>query len=202
MSIAAGESILAAAKTQLGIPYGFGAKEWNVRLDCSGLTAGACLHGPGIVIVAGSGPQYQQALGGYVSGPWQLGDILYFITDGTRSNPGHCGIYAGNNQMIDAPHTGSFVRYDNIWLDYVGATRPANVIPEPLPPPQLTEDDMSVITTNPNNQGKILLNTNDGTYKGFSNPGVYNYFLNTVKLQEVPPPDTATFSKLTQTGTI
>ena len=38
----------------------------------------------------------------------------------------HVGMYVGHGQMVDAPHTGAFVRVEPVWLsDYVGATRPA-----------------------------------------------------------------------------
>lgn len=35
------------------------------------------------------------------------------------------GIYVGNGMMVDAPHTGAFVRLESYhWTDYLGATRP------------------------------------------------------------------------------
>jgi cell wall-associated NlpC family hydrolase len=37
----------------------------------------------------------------------------------------HVGIYAGSGQMIDAPYTGTVVRYDSIfWGDLIGGGRP------------------------------------------------------------------------------
>ena len=41
----------------------------------------------------------------------QPGDLLFFAgSDGTAASPGHVGIYVGNGQMIDAPHTGTTVQ--------------------------------------------------------------------------------------------
>jgi peptidoglycan DL-endopeptidase CwlO len=41
------------------------------------------------------------------------------------SDPHHVGMYAGGGQMIDAPFTGTVVRYDSIfWGDLLGGGRP------------------------------------------------------------------------------
>jgi peptidoglycan DL-endopeptidase CwlO len=38
------------------------------------------------------------------------GDLVFFAgSDGSASSPGHVGIYLGNGEMIDAPHTGTTV---------------------------------------------------------------------------------------------
>jgi peptidoglycan DL-endopeptidase CwlO len=40
----------------------------------------------------------------------QPGDLIFFAgSDGTASSPGHVGIYVGDGEMIDAPHTGTSV---------------------------------------------------------------------------------------------
>jgi hypothetical protein len=59
----------------------------------------------------------------------QPGDLVFFIgSDGTRKSPGHVGIYIGDGFIVDAPHTGSFVRIDSLnerklANQYVGARR-------------------------------------------------------------------------------
>ena len=59
----------------------------------------------------------------------QPGDLVFFIgSDGTRKAPGHVGIYVGDGYIIDAPHTGAFVRIDSLsdrWFanNYVAAKR-------------------------------------------------------------------------------
>jgi cell wall-associated NlpC family hydrolase len=41
----------------------------------------------------------------------QPGDLVFFAgSDGTAGSPGHVGIYIGNGEMIDAPHTGTSVQ--------------------------------------------------------------------------------------------
>ncbi len=52
----------------------------------------------------------------------QPGDLVFF------DNLNHVGIYIGANEFVDAPHTGAFVRIDNLsdgWYAarYVGAQR-------------------------------------------------------------------------------
>jgi hypothetical protein len=52
----------------------------------------------------------------------QPGDLVFF------NKLDHVGIYVGNGQFIDAPHTGAFVRVDNLggaWYtaNYDGAKR-------------------------------------------------------------------------------
>ena len=55
--------------------------------------------------------------------------VVFFTgSDGTRKEPGHVGIYVGDGYLIDAPHTGSFVRIDSLderWFadNYVAAKR-------------------------------------------------------------------------------
>ena len=47
---------------------------------------------------------------------------------------------------------------------------------------------MPVITTNPNNQGKILLDTSTGHFYGFSSPETLAYWQNTLKVPVAAPP--------------
>ncbi|MGH9058742.1 MAG: C40 family peptidase, partial [Acidimicrobiales bacterium] len=52
------------------------------------------------------------------------GDLVFFGS--STSDVTHVGIYVGGGDMIDAPHTGAFVRREPYrWSDYLGATRPA-----------------------------------------------------------------------------
>ena len=45
----------------------------------------------------------------------QPGDLVFFPgSDGTAASPGHVGIYIGNGEMIDAPHTGTDVRVEPV----------------------------------------------------------------------------------------
>ena len=109
---------VAAAKSQVGVPYvKFMAKE-GVGFDCSGLTtyawqqAGVSLPHQSRAQFA-QGPQIPTA---YI----EPGDLVYF------HNPiSHVGIYIGGGMMVDAPGVGRTVRYAAVtWDKVVGVTRP------------------------------------------------------------------------------
>ncbi len=82
----------------------------------------------GVTLPHNSAAQYASA-GAHIPDPSQLlpGDLVYFAHD--TSDPAtvhHVGIYIGNGQMIEAPHTGALVRIANAFrADYIGATRPS-----------------------------------------------------------------------------
>ena len=108
------------AATQLGKPYqwgGCGPDAW----DCSCLVqhayaaAGVSLPRNTTEQYATSGPHVDQ-------GALEPGDLVFF---GTTANVHHVGLYVGDGQMLDAPHTGTVVRVEPLDPDYLGATRPA-----------------------------------------------------------------------------
>lgn len=54
------------------------------------------------------------------------GDSVYFISGGTRSNPGHVGLYLGNGNMVEYYSTGHPARISKLrghWGTYLGARR-------------------------------------------------------------------------------
>lgn len=108
----AGE-LIDLAKTQLGVQYVYGAREWGKALDCSGFTQQAYARiGIGI-----GGDTYTQVTQGQEVGDISQakpGDLVFFTGDiGMRRN-GHVGIYLGNGQFIHAPNSRSQVRIDPI----------------------------------------------------------------------------------------
>jgi peptidoglycan DL-endopeptidase CwlO len=115
--------VIAYAKAQLGKPYVWGATGPDA-FDCSGLTMMA-YRAAGIIIPRTS--QLQWAFGKRIP-PSQVrpGDLVFFAgSDGTPTAPGHVGIVVGNHEMIDAPHRGLNVQYDNFsGTAVVGYTRP------------------------------------------------------------------------------
>src|SRR3954469_10140338 len=120
---AQGEQAVAFAKQQLGKPYEWGASGPSTY-DCSGLTM-MSWNAAGIGIDHYSVAQYGE--GTHVSRlDLRAGDLVFFAYDTSdASTIHHVGIYVGNGQMIDAPHTGANVRYDYAFRsDYIGATRP------------------------------------------------------------------------------
>jgi cell wall-associated NlpC family hydrolase len=116
---------LAYARSQIGVPYqwgGDGPAAGDQGFDCSGLTR-AAYASAGIDL-----PRTAQAQ--YDAGPHlppgsllQPGDLVFFGT--SPAHVTHVGIYAGNDQMVDAPRRGAVVRLENYrWVSYLGATRP------------------------------------------------------------------------------
>ncbi|HZC53794.1 MAG TPA: NlpC/P60 family protein [Mycobacterium sp.] len=134
-----------AALSQLGVPYSYtggnpagptlgqcvpGTDGWNdchiVGFDCSGLM----LYAWGKAGVAV--PHYTVAMWNDPAlvhigdkNRLQPGDMMMF----EGPPPGHVGLYIGNGQLIDAPHSGSVVQIESVgaaWYaqDYIGALRP------------------------------------------------------------------------------
>lgn len=97
------KKIVAAAYSQIGVPYVWGGTTPGVGLDCSGLTQ-YCHRVAGISIGRTTG---QQSSGGMqVSNP-EPGDIVCY--------PGHVGIYVGNGRMIAAPQPGEYVKEQAVY---------------------------------------------------------------------------------------
>jgi peptidoglycan DL-endopeptidase CwlO len=114
-----GEKAVAFAYAQLGKPYVWGATGPN-SFDCSGL-AQAAWASAGVGIPRTTYEQWA-ALPHISTSALEPGDLLYF--DGV----GHVAIYVGDNQIIDAPQTGSDVEKIPLagWYasTLVGAARP------------------------------------------------------------------------------
>jgi len=90
----AAEIIVAAAMSQLGVPYVWGGSTPGVGFDCSGLTQWAHAQA-GISIPRTDATQL--AAGMLVTDPLP-GDIVW--------TPGHVAIYLGGGQMVEAPQSG------------------------------------------------------------------------------------------------
>jgi cell wall-associated NlpC family hydrolase len=101
---------IAFARAQIGEPYQWGAagpSSW----DCSGLTMMAWAQA-GVPLSHFTGFQWGETSRVPLS-QLQPGDLVFFGADGPSSH--HVGLYVGNNTMINAPHEGASVRYDNIY---------------------------------------------------------------------------------------
>lgn len=104
----AGGTAIAFARSHIGDWYLWGAtgpKFW----DCSGLTLKA-FAAAGITIPRTTGDQIKAGRAVKKS-ELQPGDLVF-------PNPGHVGIYTGNNMIVHAPHTGAKVREVPLWAFY------------------------------------------------------------------------------------
>ncbi|MGW0208677.1 NlpC/P60 family protein [Streptomyces sp. NPDC003233] len=97
----------AAAQSVIGSPYVYGASGPSA-FDCSGLTSWAYAQA-GVSIPRTS--QEQATIGTRISSinDLQVGDLVFFYGD-----IHHVGLYAGNGQVLHAPHTGAVVRYESM----------------------------------------------------------------------------------------
>jgi peptidoglycan DL-endopeptidase CwlO len=110
--------VVAAARSQLGVPYVWAAASPGQAFDCSGLTLWAW-GTVGVSMGHWTVAQWN-AFPRVPFGQEQPGDLVMF-----GNPPHHVGIYVGNGQMIHAPYTGTVVQYGNAFGgDYVGAVRP------------------------------------------------------------------------------
>ena len=115
-SAGAGAAV-AYAKNQVGKPYEWGAAGPD-SYDCSGLTMASWRAG-GVSLPHSASAQYSATTHVPMSAI-QPGDLLFYGSD-----IHHVGIYVGGGTMIEAPHSGTNVRYASIYRnDLVGAGRP------------------------------------------------------------------------------
>jgi cell wall-associated NlpC family hydrolase len=115
--------IVKLARQYMGTPYAWGG-ESPKGFDCSGFAQ--YLYGKvGIRIPRTTYTQWQTGHA-VPHGQLQPGDLVFFRgSDSKGGLPGHVGVYVGNGQMIDAPHTGTDVRIESIdsFGGYMGARR-------------------------------------------------------------------------------
>ena len=93
---AVGHAIVAAAHTQLGVPYVWGGQTPGVGFDCSGLTMWA--HAQAGISIPRVDICQRNAGRPVPMGQQMPGDIAW--------TPGHVGIYIGGGMMIEAPQPG------------------------------------------------------------------------------------------------
>jgi cell wall-associated NlpC family hydrolase len=120
-----GASAVAISTHYLGVPYVWGGAVPATGFDCSGLTR-FVYEQLGVQL-----PHYAAAQFAMFPklDPSQLapGDLVFF--EPRFDGPGHVAVYAGGDQIIEAPHTGALVRYASLSgaaaaLGFLGAVRP------------------------------------------------------------------------------
>ena len=102
-----GTQVVGEAAQFLGVPYQWGGTSPSTGFDCSGLVQ--YVYGQlGVTLPRTS--EQQAAVGTPVASVAQAqpGDLVFY--EPGPSGPGHVGIYIGNGQIIDAPHTGTSVQ--------------------------------------------------------------------------------------------
>ncbi|MEQ3554367.1 NlpC/P60 family protein [Pseudonocardia nematodicida] len=113
----AGMQALAAATSQLGKPYAWGATGPSA-FDCSGLMVWA-FEQLGVDIPRTSSAQSQMSGESVSKSDLQPGDLVFFY-----SPVSHVGLYAGNGQILHASTSGEPVKYSNIdAMPFHSATR-------------------------------------------------------------------------------
>jgi cell wall-associated NlpC family hydrolase len=120
-----GERAVAIAERYLGVPYLWGGADPLTGFDCSGLAMYVYAQ-LGVSLTHYTGAQWYE---GTRVPPSQLepGDLVFF--EPSSRGPQHEGIYIGNGDFIQAPHTGDVVKISSLdqpsyRFGYVGAVRP------------------------------------------------------------------------------
>ena len=110
---------VAAAESQIGVPYVWGGESPGTGFDCSGLTQWAWRQA-GVDLPRTAAAQYD-AIPHIPLSDLQPGDLLFWGDGGIS----HVGMYVGGGDIINAPETGELVRVQAIWNNgLVGAGRP------------------------------------------------------------------------------
>jgi cell wall-associated NlpC family hydrolase len=117
---AGGAGAVAAAESQIGVPYQWGAESPGVGFDCSGLTAWAWGQA-GVSLPHYSGAQMADSTPVSLS-DLEPGDLLFYGPGGSE----HVAMYVSPGTMIEAPETGQDVHLTGLRTGdgFVGAGRP------------------------------------------------------------------------------
>jgi cell wall-associated NlpC family hydrolase len=140
-----GQRVVDAARRWLGTTYAWGGGDYNgptlgirdggvadrygdykkVGFDCSGLALYAWAQ-VGVYLPHYSVYQYTGQSNKISRGALQPGDLVFFANNTSDPNTiHHVAIWMGNNQIIEAPSSGSYVKISTMYWDgYIGAVRP------------------------------------------------------------------------------
>jgi peptidoglycan DL-endopeptidase CwlO len=115
-----GAIAVAAAESQIGVPYIWAGSTPGVGFDCSGLTMWAWGRA-GVALSHSAAAQYDETVHVPLS-DLQPGDLLFYDEGGTI---GHVTMYVGPGEMVQAMETGTNIQITGIWTSgLVGAGRP------------------------------------------------------------------------------
>ena len=111
---------MAAAESQIGVPYVWAGATPGEGFDCSGLTMWAWAQA-GVSLSHSAAAQYDESVHVPLS-DLQPGDLLFYDEGGTI---GHVTMYVGPGEMVQAEETGTNIQITGIWTSgLVGAGRP------------------------------------------------------------------------------
>lgn len=110
------------ALTQLNVPYQYGGNDWGKALDCSSLVQ-QTLARNGVNVGRTTYQQWKQGVE-VNSNSLKPGDVVFFHKN-AQGLPEHEGMYLGNDQFIEAPHTGDRVKIAQLstYGGFMGARR-------------------------------------------------------------------------------
>lgn len=112
------DTAIAAARSQLGVPYVYAKAIPGVAFDCSGLTSWSWAQA-GVYLPHQSRAQYA-TVPHVAESQAQPGDLIFYY-----SPISHVSIYLGGGQAIHAPNSGSVVSYTTVnWGNVTGVGRP------------------------------------------------------------------------------
>ncbi|GID11043.1 lipoprotein [Actinocatenispora rupis] len=124
-SNAGAAAVVAAAASQLGVPYVFAGGDTRgptlgttpgVGFDCSGLALYAWAH---VHVDLPHSSEAQYAMGTPVPrNRLRPGDLVFFHTEGPPGDASHVGVYLGDGRMIAAPDVGQTVTIQSIDTPY------------------------------------------------------------------------------------
>lgn len=129
---AVGWDAVAVAEHYLGVRYLWGGSNPQSGFDCSGFVRFVYAQ-LGLTLAHYAATQYDTTPH-IDESELEAGDLVFF--EPHADGPGHVGIYIGEGQLIEAPHTGDVVKLAPLAelsdaLGFVGATRPS-VLLQPM----------------------------------------------------------------------